>query len=262
MLDVFNTSPPQSANYQEFYAGALGISNTFTWAKPRGVSMVRMLIIGAGGGGRPGTTGVGGQGGGSGVATTWIGPAMFIPDILRISVGVGGASNSSGGTTQVQYVTGSGIAYTLLSASGGTASGGTAGSNNFFGASGIFGTVAGQNGFAAGLSSTLSTTTFLSAGAGGAVTTTNPGALVVAHYGYPSVAGGTTLGGTGGDGYFMTSPFIHGFGGAGGGGNVAGTGGVGGKGGVGCGGGGGGRGTTAGGAGGVGGGGAAFIWAW
>lgn len=261
MLDVFNTSSPQSANYQEFYSGGpFGFSKTFTWAKPRGASMVRMLLIGGGGGGRPGTTGAGGAGGGSGVVTTWIGPAMFIPDILLISVGIGGGSNGNGGPTYVQYVTKASTPYTLLSASGGTGSGGIAGSNNFFGASGIFGTVAGQNGAAAGTAIAASATTFLSGGAGGGGGVA--GSNVAAHYGYPTVIGGpVATGNIGGAGYFMTQPFMQGTGG-GGGGSATGTGGTGGVGGVGCGGGGGGRGTTAGGAGGAGGGGAAFIWAW
>jgi hypothetical protein len=261
MLDVFNTSSPQSANYQEFFA-ASNATEFFTWVKPRGASMVRMLLIGGGAGGRPGTTGVGGAGGGSGAVTTWIGPAMFIPDSLRIQVGGGGISNGNATSTIAQYINGTGALYNLLTANSGSASGGAASTNNFFGASGILRSVAGQNGAAASTAITSSTTTFLSGGAGGSGTTTVAGANVAGHYGYPSVAGGAVLGGAGGDGYFMNSPFIHGFGGAGGGGNAAGTGGIGGKGGIGCGGGGGGRGTTAGGAGGQGGGGAAFIWSW
>ena len=81
MLDVFNFANPQTANYQEFYGGG----TTRDWMKPRGASMVRMLLIGAGAGGRVGNTSVGGTGGGSGAVTEWIGPAIFIPDELRIS---------------------------------------------------------------------------------------------------------------------------------------------------------------------------------
>jgi len=225
--------------------------------------MVRMLLIGGGAGGRPGTTSAGGAGGGSGAVTTWIGPAMFIPDMLRIQVGGGGISNGSGNTTQIQYIDGTGASYNLLIANPGSASGGTASTNNYFGASGIFRSVAGQAGAAAATAITASTTTFLSGGAGGSSTTTVAGANVAGHYGYPTVTGGVgTTGGNGNAGYFMTQPFMHGFGGGGGGGNAAGTGGVGGIGGIGCGGGGGGRGTTAGGNGGVGGSGAVFIWAW
>ena len=261
MLDVFNTASPQSANYQEFYAGTT-TSEYFTWVKPRGASMVRMLLIGGGAGGRPGTTSAGGAGGGSGAVTTWIGPALFVPDSLLIQVGAGSPSNTSGASSLIQYFSQVGGLYTLLRATGGTASGGTAATNTTFGASGIFRSVAGQNGAAAATAISASGTTFLSGGAGGSGTTTVAGAVVNANYGYPAVAGGTTSGGVGGAGYFMTQPFMQGTGGGGGGGNSAGTGGVGGKGSIGCGGGGGGRGSTAGGAGGNGGGGAVFIWAW
>ena len=68
MLDVFNFANPQTANYQEFYGGG----TTRDWMKPRGASMVRMLLIGAGAGGRVGNTSVGGTGGGSGAVTEWI----------------------------------------------------------------------------------------------------------------------------------------------------------------------------------------------
>ena len=90
MLDVFNFANPQTANYQEFYGGG----TTRDWIKPRGASMVRMLLIGAGAGGRTGSTFSGGLGGGSGSVTTWIGPAIFIPDQLQIVIGAGGASGA------------------------------------------------------------------------------------------------------------------------------------------------------------------------
>ena len=41
MLDVFNTPTPQQSNYQEFYGGG----TTRDWIKPRGVSMVRFMLI-------------------------------------------------------------------------------------------------------------------------------------------------------------------------------------------------------------------------
>lgn len=261
MLDVFNTTSPQSANYQEFYGGA-GTSESFTWLKPRGASMVRMLLIGGGAGGRAGSTTVGGAGGGSGAVTTWIGPALFVPDSLEIRPGAGGASGNNGTSTLVRYFPPAGGPYNLITATSGTASGGVAATNTPFGASGIFRSVAGQNGAAAATTISGSSTTFVMGGSGGASTTTNAGANVTSlNYGYPNIAGGTTNGGIGNNGYFLTQPFLIGVGGSGGGGNSAGTGGVGGRGGVGCGGGGGGR-SAAPGAGGLGGGGAVFIWAW
>lgn len=264
MLDTFNFSAPQTSNYQEFYGGG----TTRDWIKPRGASMVRMLLIGAGGGGRVGSAA--GGGGGSGAVTNWIGPAIFIPDELRISIGIGGVSATNGTATTVVWQGPTASAgYTLLTANGGNAStgsvatggtGGTASSaNNFFGASGIFRSVAGQNGASRGASITASTTTFLSGGAGGGISTAN-GGDVNTKYGYTKATGGDGLtGGAGGNGYFITQPILLGVGGAGGGDGV--IGGNGGKGGIGCGGGGGGanNGTSIGGAGGDG---AVFIWSW
>ena len=268
MIDTFNFANPQTANYQEFHGGG----TAFDWIKPRGASMVRMLLIGAGGAGRVGSATAGRPGGASGAVTTWIGPAIFIPDQLRISIGAGGSGTSAGGDTSIIWQGPSASAgYTLLTANGGGAAtttlggvGGVAFTNNFFGASGIFNSIAGQDGALSNTAITASTTTFLSGGAGGGSTTTVAGKAVNTNYGYPTVSGGatnTTLAGNGGDGYFITQPLFLGTGGAGGGGSAV-TGGNGGKGGIGCGGGGGGPGTTTAGTGGAGGDGAVYIWSW
>jgi hypothetical protein len=262
MLDTFGFPTPQGSNYQEFYGGG----TTRDWIKPRGASMVRMLLIGAGAGGRSGSTSLGGTGGGSGAVTEWIGPAIFIPDELRISIGAGGATDAAGGNTSVLYQAKDGTGYTLLTANGAASDvAGAAFTNNYFGASGIFKSTSGQAGAAAATAITASTTTFLSGGAGGSSTTTVAGANVACNYGYPTISGGAgTTGGNGANGFFLTQPIMIGVGGAGGGGkSTAGAGGNGGKGGIGCGGGGGGRGTTSGAAlGGNGGDGAVFIWSW
>jgi hypothetical protein len=261
MLDTFGFSTPQGSNYQEFYGGG----TTRDWLKPRGASMVRMLLIGAGAGGRAGSTSAGGTGGGSGAVTEWIGPAIFIPDELRISIGAGGASASAGGNTSVIYQSKDGTGYTLLTANGaasGTA--GTAFTNNFFGASGIFSSIAGQAGATAGNNIAASTTVFLSGGASGAnAATTNAGQNVACNYGYPTISGGTgSTAGTGNPGFFLTQPIMIGAGGSGGGGSTTAVGGTGGTGGIGCGGGGGGRCTSGASLGGRGGDGAVFIWSW
>lgn len=278
MLDVFNFASPQTANYQEFYGGG----TVRDWVKPRGVSMVRMLLIGAGGGGSGGGVGTtnGCNGGGSGAVTEWVGPAIFIPDILRVSLGAGGAggagsttttinAGTTGGATSVVYQQKDGTGYTLLTANGGGAGGtgttvGTGGAvftNNFFGASGIFSSTAGQSNTRS-VNITGSTTIFLTAGATGATGTNQSGYSVVPLYGYPTVFLGDSTGTPGGTGYFITSPIMLGAGGAGGGSPSTGAGAVGGRGGIGCGGGGGARGVTTGGTGGRGGDGAVFIWAW
>jgi hypothetical protein len=266
MLDTFGFPTPQGANYQEFYGGATS-SNFRSWTKPRGASMVRMLLIGAGAGGRAGSTGAGGTGGGSGAVTSWIGPAIFIPDQLRIFIGNGGVSAQAGGNTIVAWQgPTSSAGYNLLQANGAASNtAGTASLNNFFGASGIFRSTAGQAGAAVTTAITASTTTFLSGGGGGSSVTTTAGGNVACNYGYLTISGGAgTTGGNGGDGFFLTQPIMIGVGGAGGGGkNTTGAGGNGGNGGIGCGGGGGGRGTTSGASlGGQGGDGAVFIWSW
>jgi len=271
MLDLFNTSPANT-NYQEFYGGGTARD----WVKPRGASMVRFMLIGAGGGGGNGGSSNGGGGGGSAAITSWVGPAIFIPDVLRITVGTGGTSNVHGTASSVIYQAKDGTGYTLLTASGGASGGtvvnaGTAGpamTNNYFGASGIFTSIAGQAGTAGsatsdGVNQTASTTTFLSGGAGGAggsgAGTT--GGSVTPNYGYtalPATTGGGTV--RGASGYFIQQPILLGCGGAGGTTNTSGTGSAGGRGGIGCGGGGAGEDAASGG--GRGGDGAVFIWAW
>lgn len=268
MLDIFNLPIPQSADYQEFYGGG----TTRNWVKPRGASMARILIIGAGGGGASTRSGAGG--GASGAITTWIGPAIFIPDVLRISIGAGGPANTNGTATSVIYMASSGTGYTLLTANGGngtsTTTGGTAAaasSNNPFGAAGIFNSIAGQAGSSAGAGVSSSTTTFLSGGASGSSTSSGNGNGIGGGYGHPTLAGGLgPNGGNGNDGYFITQPIMYGRGGTGGGGRGTADlySGNGGNGGIGCGGGGSGDPATIGrnGSGGRGGDGAAFIWAW
>ena len=260
MLDVFGFPTPQGANYQAFYGGG----TVRDWIKPRGASMCRMLLIGAGGGGGAGTTSAGAQGGGSGAVTQWIGPAIFIPDVLRISIGAGGASGAAGGNTTIVYQAKDGTGYTLLTANGPTfGSTAAASTNNYFGAAGIFKSIAGQTGAAQNTAITASSTTFLSGGAGGSGNT-GAGPNVACNYGYPTLLGGSTNGAKGADGFFITQPIMLGAGGAGGGGSNTGIGGAGGNGGIGCGGGGGGISLTgfANSVGGRGGDGAVFIWSW
>ena len=272
MLDVFGFPTPQGANYQEFYGGANSGRAVRDWIKPRGASMVRMLLIGPGGGGSVNASG--GGGGGSGAVTQWIGPAIFIPDVLRVSVGRGGAgavsgNGSTGVDTTIIYQQKDGTGYTLLTASAGFGainnSGGTAASantNNFFGAAGIFRSVGGQAGASGGNSITANTGGFLSGGGGGASVSGGTGGDVAANYGYPTILGGAAIvGGNGANGFFITQPILLSVGGAGGGGSNT-AGGAGGKGGIGSGGGGGGVGLGGNGPGGDGGDGAVFIWSW
>jgi hypothetical protein len=272
MLDTFNFPTPQTANYQEFYVTSSGNLAT-TWVKPRGASMVRFLLIGAGGGGGAGTSTAGGGGGGSGAVTSWIGPAMFVPDILNVVVG--NSRPTAGAFASAIYYIASNGNNLLIEASGGSpgaasitaGAGGTAFTANQFTACGIFNSVAGQNG-AAGSSTagggqiTPSSTTFLSGGGGGSGGAAGLGGSVEPSYGYTSLAG-TAGGGTvaGRNGYFVTQPILVGCGGAGGSTSTS-VGSNGGAGGIGCGGGGGGEDNTGPAYSRRGGDGAVFIWAW
>jgi hypothetical protein len=274
MLDVFNFPTPQTANYQEFYGGEQGFSvnkATRTWVKPRGASMIRIMLIGAGGGGGNGSSTAGGGGGGSGAVTSWIGPAIFIPDILYVGCGTGGIAANQGGFTNIVYKAKNDENLLLESTGGNGASGSTQGAGgtamtaNYFTASGIFTSIAGQAGAGgsatgAGGNVSASSTTFLSGGAGGAGSNTNVGGRVTPNYGYLRLentpAGGATAAG---NGYFITQPILVGCGGAGGTTSTS-VGTAGGRGGIGCGGGGGGEDANPGGA--QGGDGAVFIWSW
>jgi hypothetical protein len=270
MLDAFNFPTPQNANYQEFYGGSSNPPNTrttFSWMKPRGASMVRFLLIGPGGGGQHGTSTSGGFGGGSGAVTSFIVPAMFIPDELSITPGAGGTAGGAGVGTTIFFRIGNFSTNVLTAAASNGQTAGPAGSSNYFTAAGIFRSTAGQAGTdgsstGSGTNQPASTTTFLSGGAGGAggSNALDTGGSVTPTFGYPVLAAATG-GGTavGRDGYFVTQPLLVGCGGAGGTTSTT-VGTRGGRGGIGCGGGGGGEDALTGG--GQGGGGAVFIWAW
>jgi len=218
---------PQGANVQIFSQGG----TTSDWVKPQGASFVWFTLIGAGGGGFKTGTVANQAGGGSGAVTNFMCPAFLIPDVLRITVGVGGLSSTTptaGGDTTVIYQQKDGTGYTLLTGAGGGAAsaanqgaGGGVSSANFFTAMGFYQSIQGQFGATGAISA--SATTFLSGGAA-------QNGDVTANYGY-TVANGRS-------GFFMLQPIIVGAGAG------AGTG----FGGIGCGGGGGS--TSAGGAGG------------
>jgi hypothetical protein len=73
------------------------------WNKPRGINFIKIITIGGGAGGGGGhssaTTNArgGGGGGSSSVVTTVMLPAIFLPDRLYISSGVGSVGGSGGG---------------------------------------------------------------------------------------------------------------------------------------------------------------------
>jgi hypothetical protein len=215
-----NYPTPQGANIQILY-------KTDDWVKPQGASFVWFTLIGGGGSGFIGTSGI--YGGGSAAVTNYMGPAFLIPDVLRVNVAAGGVGalsgiGTDGGATSVVYQQKDGTGYTLLSADGGGAgtgsaagAGGVAMTGNYFTCMGFFQSVAGQDSGSGNISA--SATTFLSAGAGGS------GNNVTTNYGYPQLVV------TAQPGFFLMQPIIVGSGGASGGASG------GGKGGIGCGGG-------------------------
>jgi hypothetical protein len=257
-----NYPTPQGANVQIFSQGG----STSDWVKPQGASFVWFTLIGAGGSGGVGGLSGNSNGGASGAVTNFMGPAFLIPDVLRVTVGLGGArvfgvgsaaaAGNAGTESSVGYQQKDTTQYTLLTANGGAggpanasvAVGGSASTSNFFSCMGFFQSVAGQDGSTGGNSVSASATTFLSGGAGGGADPTAAGGSVTPNYGY-TVASGSAAGSSpfgisaaGGSGYFNTQPILVGCGGAGSGGvtndpanSAAGRGGAGG---VGCGGGG------------------------
>ena len=192
MLDLFHIAKPQGCDIQMFYgSGASTINTSYkTWNKPRGVSNVYFLLIGAGGQGNGST-----QGGGSGAVTVWYGSAQNVPDQLRVGVG-------RSGPTDINYSDSSGSVLLLRANGANGVNGGTATTANQFAASGFFQSIAGQNGSTG--STSPSATTFLSGGGAGGANT------VTANYGYT----------TAGDGYFQLQPIIVGVGGATGAGGI------------------------------------------
>lgn len=198
MLDLFHIAKPQGCDIQTFYGdGAVSTVVKQSWVKPRGVSHVYILMIGAGGNG---TSTVGG---GSGAVTVWYGAAQNVPDILFPIPGRG-----QGEDTRLGFKGSSGTIVAVLTAGSAASSGtaGAAGTANYFAASGYFQSTAGQAGNSGAISA--SSTTFLSGGSNG---------TTVANYGYSQ---------DNGSGIFQMQPIIVGLGGA-----------AGGNGGIGCGGG-------------------------
>jgi hypothetical protein len=259
-----------------------------TWIKPQGITMVSITAIGAGGGGGGGLTGAvtttrtGGGGGGSGGITRLIIPEMFITDLLRINIGLGGAGGSAGGGSGVKggdtsvdmSVNGNGDIYTfVVVASGGTGDvGGVGGAGAtaanvaqaLYSTLGQWFAIGGQTGDpganGAGNFLTYGATIGLPimAGAGGGgmaannTGTTAGGGIAFSAFGIVLIQGAAA--GNGPKGLFSLTPFYSlGGCGGGGGGTTPVSGGVGGDGGPGSGGGGGGGGTTPTGVGGVGG---------
>jgi hypothetical protein len=191
----FPIATPQGCNIQTFYGTGPDIANSektlMAWNKPVGVSHVYMMLIGGGG------NGDGATGGGSGAVTVWYGAAQHVPNSLVITPGI--QSDAS----IVSFRNTSSLRQLLLAQGGSNSVAGPATTAPAFAASGFYKSTAGQDG--ASGSVTVSSTTFLSGGAG---SSTNS---VIANYGYTN-ANST---GSGTSGFFQLQPIIIGVGGSG-----------------------------------------------
>jgi hypothetical protein len=115
MIDLFHLPKPQNGTIDYFPGFSTSDGGQWeVWNKPRGCIFIRILCIGGGGGGGAGfasaTTNArgGGGGGGSSAMTALTIPAVFLPDRLYVSSGVGGGggtgSGSSGGNGVISEV--------------------------------------------------------------------------------------------------------------------------------------------------------------
>jgi hypothetical protein len=104
MLDLLHFPKPQNG-YIDYFPGfgaTVGATQWQVWNKPRGISFIKIICIGGGGGGGGGFSSAGsrggGGGGGSGTMGTVMLPAVFLPDRLYVSSGLGAAGGPAGGT--------------------------------------------------------------------------------------------------------------------------------------------------------------------
>lgn len=202
-IDFSFLSSGVKADVQTFsfiHDGNSGIGRYQSWIKPRGVSMISMLLIGGGSGGGAGLTGAtttarGGGGGGacSGVAFH-VFPAYVLPDLLFVFVGRGGPGGSAsgfGGTSGVRsYVlsghgltTGFTVPNIIANSLGSTGpSGGGAGANSGNAAGGTAATTATKS--QQGWSQCYSISTFTDgiAGATGGIATGAAGTAITADF--------------------------------------------------------------------------------
>ena len=110
MLDFSDILSNPNINMQMFIGQANATAGITTgewktWVKPRGVKFVYMIGVGGGASGGTGnntaSTSGGGAGGGSGAQSNLLIPAMFLPDILYIQAGLGGAGLTTSGSVPV-----------------------------------------------------------------------------------------------------------------------------------------------------------------
>ena len=187
MIDFLHLPKPQNGTIDYFP----GFSDTTggsweVWNKPRGINFIKIITISGGGGG----SGLGGGGGGSASMATVMIPAIFLPDQLYVSSGVGGRGSanttaSNGVASYVSIAPSNAAIYRVCYGNGGgagqpdSAGGGTAGAlpivtsalqagmGNFTGLIGQVGANGSDTLTAAGSITYPTTGLLLSGGAGG-----------------------------------------------------------------------------------------------
>jgi hypothetical protein len=278
MLDL-SFIPGQQDNIKIFYAS--DTVNWQTWTKPRGCSFVWIMCIGGGAGGGSGqgtstTTGTAGSGGGSGGITRLLYQANYLPDILYVQPGLGGAGaiGTTGVTVSAGTANRSSVSITpsssidqrnTVAVSGNVAATGTTAETVLTSLANSMGQAIMANflntpgNVGGGVAGVALSSTILCCGCGGgtiaasvASAGTSIASIDMTTMITPTISGGAATGAVGQSGIWNWKP-MYGLGGAGGGANTSGAGGNGGNGAYGCGGGGGGAGSTSGGNGGRGG---------
>ena len=201
MIDFLHLPKPQNG-YVDYFPGFSSTAGGQweVWNKPRGISFIKIICIGGGGGAGSGASSAtttargGGGGGGSGTIAHIMMPAVFLPDRLYISTGVGGVGGGGAGaggvSSYVSIAPSSAAIYVVCygpgsnSASAGTSSAGGNGSSP----------VTGPN-IASALQAGMGNFTALGSGTGGANGGAHTGA-VGSNFAYPT--NGYLLSGGGG----------------------------------------------------------------
>ena len=177
MLDFGHLPKPLTGTIDYFPGFSTTAGQWEVWNKPRNCMFIRILCIGGGGGGGSGgsangsaTTRGGGGGGASSAMTTLTIPAVFVPDRLYVSAGIGGLGgiginnlvvNGNNGVPSMVSIAPTNInIYILCYSNSGAAGGGGGSSGGAGGAGGAvvdistanqgfqghFNSIAGQNG--------------------------------------------------------------------------------------------------------------------
>jgi hypothetical protein len=150
-MDIFNL-PNNDVNNAIFYTSGSG-DTWQTWYKPRNAKFIYITTIGGGGGGGSspvsgvGTNRYGGGGGGCSSNANGLFPAIYLPDVLYIKVGTGGAGGvlgTAGSNGNISYVSvqPNNVRTNVVLQNGNSAGGGgSAGTSASVGTGGIAGVI-------------------------------------------------------------------------------------------------------------------------